>query len=119
MNRLLRAGMGVALGASIGSGVIAATLPVDSAGLAPIAQSAGRDLYRIEFQGGEPAEVEIESAGAPLTLRVYDANRRLVCRAIEVSSVQRCRWDPSVTASFFIEVRNLNGTTVPYEIRTN
>jgi hypothetical protein len=88
--------------------------------LAPVARAPGRDLYRITYVGGEPAEVEIESRGpAALELHVYGANRKLVCRSSEPGSVQRCRWSPPSTAPYWIEVRNDTRSDLSYRLRTN
>jgi hypothetical protein len=95
--------------------------PIEPLGnLAPVARAPGRDLYRVTYVGGEPAEVEIEYGGpAALALHVYDASRKLVCRSREAGNVQRCRWSPPLTAPYWIEVRNDTGSDLAYRLRTN
>lgn len=88
--------------------------------LAPVATAPGHDLYRVTYVGGESAEVQISSpTDLPLVLLVFDHNRRLICRSAEAGPVQRCVWHPSVTAPFWIEVRNPAGRDVAYQIETN
>ncbi|MCA3219019.1 MAG: hypothetical protein ING59_10790 [Burkholderiales bacterium] len=88
--------------------------------LAPVATAPGRDLYRVTYVGGEPAEVEISSRESlSLVLLVFDDDRRLICRSAEAGPVQRCVWHPSATAPFWIEVRNPAGQDVAYQIETN
>ena len=115
------------MAAVLGSGSVAAAVtrgaaPASEARqqLAPVATAPGRDLYRVTYVGGEPAEVEINSRGSlSLVLLVFDDNRRLICRSAEAGPVQRCVWHPSATAPFWIEVRNPAGQDVPYQIETN
>jgi hypothetical protein len=95
--------------------------PIEPGGnLAPVARAPGRDLYQVTYIGGEPAEVEIEYRGpVALALHVYDVSRKLVCRSSEPGNLQRCRWSPSATAPYWIEVRNDTGTDLAYRLRTN
>jgi hypothetical protein len=115
------------MAAVLGSGSVAAAVtlgaaPVSEAKqqLAPVATAPGRDLYRVTYVGGEPAEVEISSRESlSLVLLVFDDDRRLICRSAEAGPVQRCVWHPSATAPFWIEVRNPAGQDVAYQIETN
>jgi hypothetical protein len=92
--------------------------PADN--LTPERQENGRDIYRIAFDGGEPAVVALAGDGSSnLALFVYDADGNLLCRSAKSGDRQTCEWKPAHTADFFVEVRNAGGRPNRYRLWTN
>jgi hypothetical protein len=88
--------------------------------LAPLLREPGRDVYEIAFKGGEPAEVHVAGDGATnLDLFVFDAQHRLICASEQATDIEACRWNPTHTETFTVEVRNLGVGGNAYSLRTN
>lgn len=79
------------------------------------------DSYpRVDFIGGEYAEVYIEAKGASdLNLTIFDFKGRLVCSDTDASPIAYCGWRPDSTASFQIKVVNRGPAGVSYALMTN
>ena len=79
------------------------------------------DIYgKVDFNGGEYAEVYIEAKGATdLNLTVTDAMGRLVCSDTDKSHIAYCGWRPSKTEGFSIRVENRGPNGVTYALMTN
>ena len=79
------------------------------------------DIYgKVDFNGGEYAEIYVEAKGATdLNLTVTDAMGRLVCSDTDKSHIAYCGWRPSKTESFSIRVENRGPNGVTYALMTN
>ncbi len=79
------------------------------------------DTYpRVDFIGGEYAEIYVEAKGATdLNLTVIDAQGRLVCSDTDSSHIAYCGWRPDQTAPFQITVTNRGPNGVTYALMTN
>lgn len=79
------------------------------------------DSYpRIDFKGGEYAEVYVEAKTAvDLNLTVKDAQGRLVCADSDVSHIAYCGWRPSENGAYFLQVENKGNAATGYALMTN
>ncbi|MDN5788644.1 hypothetical protein [Pseudorhodobacter sp.] len=79
------------------------------------------DRYpRIDFKGGEYAEVYVEAKSAvDLNLTIKDAQGRLVCSDSDISHIAYCGWRPSESGSYTMEVDNKGGAATSYALMTN
>lgn len=79
------------------------------------------DIYgKVDFTGGEYAEIYVEAKGATdLNLTVTDAMGRLVCSDTDKSHIAYCGWRPSKTEGFSIRVENRGPNGVTYALMTN
>lgn len=79
------------------------------------------DTYpRVDFIGGEYAEIYVEAKGASdLNLTVKDSQGRLVCSDTDSSHIAYCGWRPDQTAPFQITVSNRGPNGVTYALMTN
>ncbi|MFC4725355.1 hypothetical protein AB6B38_09435 [Glycocaulis abyssi] len=76
--------------------------------------------YNITFRGGERAAVWANGPGrTDLDMYVYDSNGNLICRHIDYSDRMSCFWTPRWTGNFRVEIRNLGGVGVSYNMVTN
>lgn len=76
--------------------------------------------YNVSFRGGERAAVYANGPGiTDLDMYVYDQNGNTICRDIDYSDNMSCFWTPRWTGPFRIEVRNLGGTGVSFNMVTN
>lgn len=83
---------------------------------------AGRsDTYpRVDFKGGEYAEVYIEAkSSVDLNLTITDAQGRLVCADTDPSHIAYCGWRPDTTGAFTLRVDNRSGQSTRYALMTN
>lgn len=95
-----------------------ATGPVYNIG--QIANGKSDTYPRIDFIGGEYAEIYVEAKGASdLNLTVTDAQGRLVCSDTDKSHIAYCGWRPDSTAAFQIKVENRGPNGVKYALMTN
>jgi hypothetical protein len=80
-----------------------------------------RDRYgRIDFRGGEYAEVYVEARQTvDLNLSVTDAQGRLVCADTDRSHIAYCGWRPDATGAFTLTVENRGGSATGYALMTN
>lgn len=84
--------------------------------------ASGRaDTYpRIDFKGGEYAEVYVEAKSAiDLNLTVKDAQGRLVCADSDVSHIAYCGWRPAESGGYVLLVENKGGAATSYALMTN
>ena len=81
----------------------------------------GKDEYgRIDFKGGEYAEVYVEArSSVDLNLTVLDAQGRLVCSDTDVSHIAYCGWRPSEDGGYSLVVENKGGASTSYALMTN
>jgi hypothetical protein len=121
--RLLRAltilGMAMAgpLAACLAAAAACAAPPSE---LAPAVREVGRDVYRLTYEGNQPALVAIEAQGIEsLQLRVTDTEGRNACSARREGLRLLCEWHPRATQEFVIEVRNKARGANPYRLWTN
>lgn len=79
------------------------------------------DTYaRIDFRGGEYAEVYVEASSAvDLNLHVLDAQGRLVCSDTDRSHIAYCGWRPDAPGAFTFKVENRGNATTGYALMTN
>ena len=78
------------------------------------------DWYRIPFTGGEPAIVTVIGNGrTDLDLRIYDQNGNLICKDVDYTDRNVCRWQPVWTGNFRIKITNLGRTASGYRLQTN
>ncbi len=79
------------------------------------------DVYaRIDFKGGEYAEVYIEAkSSVDLNLKITDAQGRLVCSDTDPSHIAYCGWRPDAPGSFTLQVDNRSGQATRYALMTN
>ncbi len=79
------------------------------------------DTYpKIDFIGGEYAEIYVEAKGATdLNLSVTDAQGRLVCSDTDRSHIAYCGWRPDRTEAYQIRVENRGPNGVNYALMTN
>lgn len=84
-------------------------------------QQGRTDKYpRIEFRGGEYAEVYVEAkSSVDLNLTVVDAQGRLVCSDTDASHIAYCGWRPAESGSYSLEVVNKGGASTGYALMTN
>lgn len=80
-----------------------------------------RDRYaRIEFRGGEYAEVYVEARQTvDLNLTVTDAQGRLVCADTDRSHIAYCGWTPDAAGAFTLTVENRGRAGTGYALMTN
>ncbi len=97
-------------GRSAGPGYNVVTLPGNTT-----------DNYdRVDFNGGEYAEVYAEGSGATnLDLYVYDENGNLICSDTDYSDIAYCGWTPKWTGPFSIKVINQGSASNRYALITN
>lgn len=84
--------------------------------------ASGRtDTYpRIDFKGGEYAEVYVEAKSAvDLNLTVKDAQGRLVCADSDVSHIAYCGWRPAESGGYVLLVENKGAAATSYALMTN
>ncbi len=84
--------------------------------------AAGKtDTYaRIEFRGGEYAEVYVEAKSpVDLNLAVLDAQGRLVCSDTDRSHIAYCGWRPDAAGAFTLKVENKGRAGTGYALMTN
>jgi hypothetical protein len=84
--------------------------------------ASGRtDTYpRIDFKGGEYAEVYVEAKSAvDLNLTVKDAQGRLVCADSDVSHIAYCGWRPAESGGYVLLVENKGSAATSYALMTN
>lgn len=80
----------------------------------------GTDVYEIDFEGGEPAQVGINGDNdTDLDLEVYDENGNLICDSTSSNDYETCEWTPRWTGMFRVEVHNLGDVWNGYRIVTN
>ncbi|QYK42733.1 MAG: hypothetical protein KF887_06415 [Paracoccaceae bacterium] len=79
------------------------------------------DTYaRIDFKGGEYAEVYVEARSTvDLNLTVTDAQGRLVCADTDRSHIAYCGWRPDATGAFTLKVENRGTAATGYALMTN
>ena len=79
------------------------------------------DTYaRIEFRGGEYAEVYVEARTAvDVNLQVLDAQGRLVCSDTDRSHIAYCGWRPAEAGAFTLQVENRGSVATGYALMTN
>lgn len=79
------------------------------------------DTYpRIDFKGGEYAEVYVEAKTAvDLNLTVRDAQGRLVCADSDVSHIAYCGWRPAENGGYVLLVENKGKAATGYALMTN
>ena len=79
------------------------------------------DTYpRVDFIGGEYAEIYVEAKGATdLNLTVTDAKGRLVCSDTDRSHIAYCGWRPDRTEPYQIKVENRGPNGTSYALMTN
>lgn len=79
------------------------------------------DTYaRIDFKGGEYAEVYVEARSTvEMNLTVTDARGRLVCADTDGSHIAYCGWRPDATGAFTLKVENRGNAPTGYALMTN
>ena len=79
------------------------------------------DTYpRIDFKGGEYAEVYVEAKTAvDLNLTVRDAQGRLVCADSDASHIAYCGWRPAENGGYVLLVENKGKAATGYALMTN
>lgn len=78
------------------------------------------DRYRIRFRGGEPAIVTVVGNGrTDLDLRIYDQNGNLICKDVDYTDRNYCRWQPIWEGIFTIKITNLGRKASGYKLQTN
>lgn len=78
------------------------------------------DMVKVEFKGGELAELAILGAGgANLDLKVTDAQGNTICLEQGVSDKLYCAWTPATDGAFYAEVENLSNQRNSYYLLTN
>jgi hypothetical protein len=79
------------------------------------------DTYpRIDFKGGEYAEVYVEAkTPVDLNLTVKDSQGRLVCADSDVSHIAYCGWRPAESGGYVLLVENKGGAATSYALMTN
>ncbi|MPS67579.1 MAG: hypothetical protein E2586_03685 [Novosphingobium sp.] len=71
------------------------------------------ESFQQVFLSGRKASIALSSpGGAPLSLRVVDADRKQVC--VSETARQACRWVPIFTQRYVIEVRNSGESQASY-----
>lgn len=92
--------------------------PVYNIGSIPAGKT---DIYaRVDFKGGEYAEVYIEAkTSVDLNLTITDAQGRLVCADTDPSHIAYCGWRPDATGAFNLKVENRSGQATRYALMTN
>lgn len=66
------------------------------------------DVYRVRFNGGEPALVLVSGDGdSDLDLFIQDENGNEVCSDDDATDDMVCRWTPRWTGQFTVRVKNL------------
>jgi hypothetical protein len=82
--------------------------------------SNSSDRYRLEFRGGETAQVLVDGDGdTDLDLYIYDENGNEVCTDLDITDTMYCKWRPRLTGNFVIEIKNLGDVYNVYDIYTN
>lgn len=95
-----------------------ATGPVYNIG--KLANGRSDSYPKVDFIGGEYAEVYVEAKGAAdLNLTVTDAQGRLVCSDTDRSHIAYCGWRPDRTEPYLIRVENRGPNGVSYALMTN
>jgi len=88
-------------------------------GTRTVVRSRTTDVFRVAFEGGEPARVSISGDGdSDLDLYIYDENGNEICKDVGPSDDAVCRWNPRWTGMFTIRVRNL-GVANEYRLSHN
>ncbi len=78
------------------------------------------DRYRIRFHAGKPAIVTVVGNGrTDLDLRIYDQNGNLVCKDVDYTDRNYCRWQPIWEGIFTIKITNLGRKASGYKLQTN
>lgn len=78
------------------------------------------DIFAVEFEGGEYAEVAISGDGdTDLDLYVFDENENLICSSLDAGDDEYCKWSPRWTGTFYIQIQNLGTLYNEYELATN
>ena len=84
-----------------------------------VVNTRATDVYRITFNGGEPARVFVSGDGdSDLDLYVYDQNGSLICKDDDPTDDMICGWTPKWTGPFTVRVVN-RGDANEYRIWTN
>lgn len=82
--------------------------------------AGGTDVYRVTFDGGRMARVQLAGDGdTDLDLRVYDERGNLACSDLGWSDVASCAWRPRWTGVFRIEIENLGDVWNAYRLSVN
>ena len=83
-------------------------------------QSGYVDMVKLEFKGGELAELAILGAdGANLDLKVTDERGNTICKEQGVSDKLYCAWTPETNGVYFAEVENVSSRRNSYYVLTN
>lgn len=78
------------------------------------------DMVKLEFEGGELAELAILGAdGANLDLKVTDQNGNTICKEQGASDKLYCAWTPEQNGVYFAEVENVSSRRNSYYVLTN
>ena len=78
------------------------------------------DTYRLNFNGGERAEILITGDhDTDLDLYVYDENGNDICKDVDSTDTMYCKWNPRWTGEFRIEIKNLGSISNIYTLQTN
>lgn len=78
------------------------------------------DVYHIRFRGGEMACVIVSGDGdTDLDLYIYDSNGILVTSDTDSTDTCVCRWYPSRTQQYRIEIKNWGHVYNEYVLMTN
>lgn len=78
------------------------------------------DMVKVEFKGGELAELAILGAeGANLDLKITDAQGKTICIERGNSDKLYCAWTPASDGIFYAEVENLSSQRNSYYLLTN
>ncbi len=103
-------------------GTVTKAAPLELAELITQRRSLGPnsgDRSPLRFAGKEPAVVYVVPDGAgQLDLLIYDELNNLICDRRGAVTAE-CKWRPSWTGDFLIDVRNPSGQDVAYALSTN
>lgn len=82
--------------------------------------AGSRDIYRIQFRGGERASVRIDGDGdTDLDCYVYNSSGALVAADVDFTDICFLDWWPSSTSTHRIEIVNLGSVYNVYTLVTN
>ncbi len=83
-------------------------------------QSGYVDMVKVQFKGGELAELAILGTdGASLDLKVSDDRGNTICAEQGASDKLYCAWTPASDGAFFAEIENTGAKRNSYYVLTN